>query len=455
MRPQPLEGRGFVLPALAVAPILAYAAARAPLAALAAAGGALLLALIFVWADAALLLLVGALPWEDALRYPTETLSAVKLLGFVLAAAWLLRSMLRREPLRLPATVGLALAFGILIGVSLIFSPDPGVGGDKALRYALFIAFLFLIVQLVRDRAAIHRVLVVLSLSAAGAALWGLVAFLQGESATAQGPIADPNDFAYLLVCVLPIVGYLFWAQRERRALWGGCGAVVLAGLLATLSRGALLGLAALVVWAVASRQVKVTGVLAALATLGGVIAIGLYFWAPLINERVEEKAKIADQNAASRLAFWSAAVDMSLDRPLTGVGPARFGEESESYLRNRPLDLDRPVVHNSYLEVLAEAGIFAFAVFLLYLGATYRTLASARRRASAAEDAEGARLATALQATVVVAIVSGTFLSQQLALPFWLAGGLACALASTVAPRRSPASAVHDVRLRELHART
>ena len=48
----------------------------------------------------------------------------------------------------------------------------------------------------------------------------------------------------------------------------------------------------------------------------------------------------------------------MAADRPLIGVGPGRFGLEAPGYVRNNPIPLgDNPVVHNSYLQVLAEIG--------------------------------------------------------------------------------------------------
>jgi hypothetical protein len=62
--------------------------------------------------------------------------------------------------------------------------------------------------------------------------------------------------------------------------------------------------------------------------------------------------------------------------------------------------------------------------------------LARARRNSLLDADAEGVRLATALQAAFVVAAVAGFFLSQQLALPLWLVGALAAALASPVGAR-------------------
>jgi putative inorganic carbon (hco3(-)) transporter len=445
MRERLLDGRGVIVPAAALSAVLAFAAARSPVLALAALASVLLLLFVFAWAEALLLVLLAALPWESLLQYPTETVSAVKLLGVLLLGAWGLRVLQPGRALRLPSTLIPVIGLGFMVAVSFVVSPDTSVGMDKVLRYALFIAFFFLIVQLVTTRSSVKRVLRALVLSATGAALWALVAFLSGSLERAGGPIEDPNDFAFLIATVLPLSGYLWIDERSRRVLWGSCFALQAAATLATLSRGALVGLGALAVWAIVTRRIPIAGVLAGVATVVGAVLVALTFWGPVINEQVDRKQKVQGQNASSRLAFWDAALRMSYDRPLTGVGPGRFSEEAESYVRNAPSTLTHPVAHNSYLEILAESGVIALGFFLAYLAGTWRLLRRSWQASRLDADADGVRLATALQASFVVGVVGAFFLSQQLALPLWLVGALAAALAlgPEAARERAPEAAV------------
>jgi O-antigen ligase len=440
-----LDGRGILLPAAAISLLLAFAAARAPFLALAGVAAVVLLLSVFVWAEAVLLVLLAALPWESLLHYPTETVSAVKLLGLLLLVAWGFRVLQPGQALRVPSTLIPVIGLGFMVGVSLVVSPDPSFGIEKVMRYALFIAFFFLTVQLVTTRSSMKRVIQVLAVSTTAAALWALVAFLSGKLERAGGPIADPNDFAYLIASVLPLTAYLWLEEPRRRLLWTSCFALQAAATLATLSRGALVGLAALAVWAVATRRVPVVGVLAGLATVVGLVFLAFAFWSPVINERVQSKEKIQDKNASSRLAFWDAALHMSYDRPLTGVGPARFGEEAENYVRDSGSRLTHPVAHNSYLEILAESGVLALAFFVAYIVGTWRLLKRSWRSSVETGDIEGVRLATALQAAFVVAGVGAFFLSQQLALPLWLIGALGASLAlgaESVERREAPLAA-------------
>ncbi len=429
--------RGLVVTAGLIGAAVGLLSAYDPILALAALAAAILGLLVLVAAEAVLLVLLAALPWEAVLDYPSETVSAVKLLGALLFASFLIRVLARRQPLRFgPITYAVG-AFVLLVTVSLILSPDPGASSGTLLRYYLFAAFFFLVIQLVDDMAGVMRVLRVISLSVTVAAIVGLVPFIQGSSERVAGPISDPNDFAYLIATVLPLIGYLIVADRDWRPLWVACFPVVLAAMLATLSRGALVALGALLIWALLTGRIRVGGLLISTAALGVVVGVGLLLWSPLINERLEQRSKSTEANATSRVQLWQGAIVMSMDHPVTGVGPGRFGAESPDYVRDNPVVLEDPVTHETYLQILAESGPAALAAFLAFLAGSWMSLSGLYRRCKAAEDRAGMRLATALQAALLVALVGALFVSEQLASPFWLLGALAAVAPVAVAGER------------------
>jgi putative inorganic carbon (HCO3(-)) transporter len=445
-----LDGRWLVVPAAAIALAAAGAAAWNPVLALAAVAGVVVLALVIVYAEGLLLVLAAALPWEDSLAYPSKELSAVKVLGLLLFAAWLLRAVMRNDRLRLPPTIGAVAIFALVLLTSLLLSPAPGEGLLKTLRYALFMIFFFLVVQLVPDKPSVVRLLRIVCLSATTAAVWGLYKFLLLGADRAAGPIADANDFGYLLASVLPLTVYLYLSERNRRWLWGVSIALLSAGVLATLSRGALVGLLAVGLWAIGTRRVRLGSVVIAATALVLVVAAAYTVYAPIVENRLEQKSRIADKNVGARQAYWAAALRMSADHPLTGVGPARFGTEAPAYVRNTPLVLEDPVVHNSYLEILAEGGVFALLAFGAFLLGSWRLLERGHRLAERLGDRDAWRLSTAMQATWILAVVSAIFLSEQLTTPFWLIGGLATVIARIDRPdpvagraRRAPVPAL------------
>ena len=432
---------------LAAAPIaipLGYAAAMWPLYALAGVAIFILLLIAVVRVEGLLLVLAAVLPWEGALAYPTEAVSVVKILGVLLFGAWLLRALVRSEPLRVSPTLGWAAFFGLTVGLSLLFAPDPAESVFDALRYALFIVFFFLVLQLTHTIQDVRRIVRVVVISCTVAAAWGIYGFVTNKLERAAGPIEDPNDFAYLMSCTLPLAVYLLIEEKRRRMLWAFCCALLLGATLATLSRGALVGLAALAPWAIITRRVPLSGVLLSVVAAFSVAALAFALWAPLLQDRLAQKSNIADKNVAARQALWSGALHMAADRPITGVGPGRFGLEAPTYVRNNPIDLHEPVVHNSYLHVLAEIGVLGVIGFVGFLVSSWQLLSRGRRRAVSIGDLDGQRLASAMQASLIVAIVAGAFLSEQFTTPFWMIGALATVVAGVpqairvVAPPRA-----------------
>jgi O-antigen ligase len=418
-------GGDLVAVALIVSLAMAYGAAHSPLVAL-----ALLVAIVFAgWVvmrpDLVLLVVVAALPWQDKLQYPNATLSLVKLLGLALVAAYFLRAVRQNDVVRLPAVLGFALAFGLVVGFALIASPEPSAGLQKAFRYVFFILFLFLMIQMVDDRRQAIRLLRVLVASCAAASLYGIVGFVSGTVERASGPIADPNDFAYMMAAVLPFALFLCVEDRRWRGAWVASTLLLLGATFATLSRGAIVGLAALLLWAIVTRRIGLGGTLAVVVASVLVVAAAFTFWASTVEERLTEKQQIAAANTESRAAFWRAAEEMWEDNPALGVGPGRFPVEAKNYVKNSPIELENPIVHNSYLEILVEAGPLALLLFLGMLAAGWLGATRAERQARSRRDQTTIRLATAAKGSLLVAIVSGCFLSEQIAPPFWIA----CAL--------------------------
>ena len=166
-----------------------------------------------------------------------------------------------------------------------------------------------------------------------------------------------------MMATVVPLA--IFLAVEDRGLAIGSGGSrpcCSSAAILATLSRGALVGLAALLLWAVLTRRIGFGGTVA--LVLAALVLIGLAFtlWSSVINERLEEKNQ--DRRRQRRIAR-----GVLVGRRADGDGPpdargrpGAFSIEAKNYVRNSPIELEDPLVHNSYLEILAEDGPFALA---------------------------------------------------------------------------------------------
>jgi putative inorganic carbon (HCO3(-)) transporter len=437
--------------AIALAAAGAWLASVSPLYPWVLLAAALLTYLVLARPDLFMLVLIALLPWQGALRFPTHSITIVKLVGALLFVSVLLATLLRDRRLRLTAPIGWATVLCTVVTLSLVAGGGSAVSISETLRYWTLTLFLFLVVQMIDSRAAFMRALRVLSVSAIVGAVWASVQFLDGSVARASGPISDPNDFAYFLAAVLPFVAYLFTSEPRRRWLWGTGLACLALGILGSSSRGAFVALAITALWAILTRRVAptvVVGTLAAIALMA-VLALGLSTAKTSQNLQVRENG--LSTSVSLREVYWSAALRMSANHPLLGIGPGRFEALSPGYVRNTPKLEHEVAVNNTYLGVLSEDGAIALLLFLGFLIATGRQILLATPRTGPAQRASPAMpgdprapanwLRSAFLASFIVALTGGIFFSAQLSTPLWFIAAFASALALLPADERSSAA--------------
>src|ERR1700686_2400022 len=394
-----------------------------------------------------MLALIAILPWQGALRFPTHSITIVKLVGALLFLSLLLATLLHDRRLRFTPPIGWAALLCTVATLSLIAGGLSAVSLSETLRYWTLTLFLFLIVQMIDNRDTFLRALRVLCASAMVGAIWATVQFLDGSVARASGPISDPNDFAYFLAAVLPFLAYLYSASRGWRWLWGPGLACLALGILGSSSRGAFVALALTGLWAILTRRVSsrvVAGALAVVALMA-VLALGLS------SARTSQNLKVRQNGLSSsvslRQVYWSAALRMSANHPLLGIGPGRFEALSPGYVRDTPKLEHEVAVNDTYLGVLSEDGAIALLVFLGFLAASGRQIFIATAHAGARGDprAPGNWLRSAFLASFVVALTGGIFFSAQLSTPLWLIAAFASALALLPADERSSVACAAD----------
>ena len=86
-------------------------------------------------------------------------------------------------------------------------------------------------------------------------------------------------------------------------------------------------------------------------------------------QENKEERHNIISRfNVSDRFIYWNAAIKMVLEHPLFGIGMGKFPEEfvKQGYTLNiTPQNKQRMHVHNSYLHIATELGVFGISLFL------------------------------------------------------------------------------------------
>lgn len=389
-----------------------------PTLALAALVGGTFLVLLLLRVEWAVLAYVAAEPFGDQLIAVSG--AAMKGIGLLLFAAWLVRLALtdRMPALRHPALVA-AGALLLAILASTVASMH-GVGLEVVVRYVSYLGVLVVLVDTMRQGLDPRRVMGAFVVSCGAASVVGFIAFVSSGGGRAAGPMGDANDFAFYLICAVPFA-WLLWSTGTswRRHGYGVIVVLLLITTLATFSRGALLGLAAIVAVALATGLVRARVlVAAAAAVVVGVLAI-MTVQPALVERSLAEKQYVADANVSSRFTTWVMAAEMTADRPLLGQGPGGFRANASSYVADDVADTDHvEVPHQMYLDVSSELGLLGLAAFATMIGAA--VLGAARARRAYGPLGNGATAAACLAAFAGV-LVAATFLSEQYYLPLWL----------------------------------
>lgn len=278
---------------------------------------------------------------------------------------------------------------------------------------------LMLIASLMTDRRRLHALVwvMVISLGYYGVR-GGIFSIVTGGNYRVWGPeqtmITDNNHLAAAMLVTLPLMNYLR-LQSAHRAIRIGLAiamGLTLLAVVASYSRGALLGLVAvaLVMWW-RSRSKLVMGVVL-VGALSGAIAFMPGGWADRMNTISTYQE---DGSATERLVLWGISFKLAVDRPLVGSG------FTGPYTR-QVVDTVAPggparAVHSIWFELLGEHGFPAFIAWCgLTVAGIFYSLRLTRLTKGQPALAWAHDLGRMAQVSIVAYLVSGTFLS----LSYW-----------------------------------
>jgi putative inorganic carbon (HCO3(-)) transporter len=435
---QQLSGRDARTAALAaggctllVAAALGGSLTYGPLLTLGGLAGAAVVVFLLARVDVAALVVVAAAPFDGYLHKVSA--HSVHALGGLLVASWLLHLVTHRRAVRLRTPVaGAALAMVGILLASAVVHQNGASGEEVLLRYLSFLGVLFVLLDITGDVLPPRRIATLFVAATGVAAICGLAAFFSSGD-RAGGPVHDPNDFGFMLLSALPFAVLLRRGSRYRYAYDAAAVAIAVC-MLGTLSRGALVGFGAMLVYGAATRLIRLRVVAAVVLACAAAIGIVAAVDPGKFDGSLHAKGQVAGNNAEARLSLWTVTAEMTYDYPVLGIGPGGF---RDNYYRYLPFNAADPqhrldVAHETYLETSSELGIPGLLAFGSVLGLGF---AGARRRARAPGQWQvlGAATAVALVGSGVAAI----FLTEQYYLPLWLFA----ALGGVLDPRRDRAA--------------
>jgi O-antigen ligase len=363
----------------------------------------------------ALFLVAGGLkaaPWLSGVPGDLTVLTAIGLIGAMAVRAF------RSDGLRpFPPATLLAAGLAALVVLSVLWSPAPDLGLNKALRFETLTMLAFVApFVLVRTRGDLYRLMVFLLASSLVVAFTAVPGADPNQPLTVAGGDSEIELALYASTGAVAAIGYLMLVGRSPlRFLWLIPGLILAETVISAGSRGVLVGsvLALLVVGlrTIAASRVKIVPILAVIAA-----AIAAFSFASNLSGPAAAKYQgLFGNNEATTLGkrnfLLQDGIDLAVAYPM---GRGASGYEFETLY---------PYPHNAFVEVSAEQGVIGLALLIALMAAAFRS--SLRARAGP-KSPESILVGGLLIVLVIDAMVSQTYTQFR---ELWLALGLAIAL--------------------------
>jgi probable O-glycosylation ligase (exosortase A-associated) len=331
----------------------------------------------------------------------------------------------RFEPSRTSVLLLLFVAHGFLVALLAY----PGLERNwelygNVVKTALFCLLMPLIAT---NRFRVHAIVVMIALAVSfHGALDGLKFIASAGSHNAQSikRFGDNNHLAVVLLMVLPLLYYLRQYAANRLVRLGFTMALPLTVLavVATHSRGALVGLFAIALWLVLKSRKKLAGV--AVVLLCGVLVLQLapQKW----NERMSTiQTAEEDKSFMGRVTAWKVSSAIAVANPVFGGGfralqshPVwdRFKDRQGllGAVETPVLQRSGVAAHSIWFEVLGDQGFVGFFLFVALIVNAFITRREVWRMVR--DNGPGERwagdLADMLGAALLAYVVAGSLLS-------------------------------------------
>ncbi len=289
-------------------------------------------------------------------------------------------------------------------------------------------------------------------MSQGGARQFALRGFTFSQWGVTGAPawFANSGEFG-IEMCIFAVVSWhYFLAARPhltklRQAFVLGMPISAVLSVVGSSSRGSLLGLASLGLWAVVRSK---RGLKTALAVAAG----GAIVW-QVVPAQFKERLSAAGQDATSeqRLVYWRAGLDMASQYPALGIGFFNWEEYYRAHYadptaKKYTLAGRVQVPHNIFIQCVAELGYIGLTAFLTLIAATlwinYQTRKLARASRAPPNDFL-LLMGYALDGALISYLVCGFFVTVLYYPFFWINLAMTVALNSIAQQKARAAAAV------------
>ncbi|MGB6835588.1 MAG: putative O-glycosylation ligase, exosortase A system-associated [Candidatus Acidiferrum sp.] len=330
--------------------------------------------------------------WGFATTFPVAQVIVIPTILGAFFAKDTNRKMFTRETV-------LLLCFWLWVSLTMLnthfepmFADHIQEGTARLVEFSKIMIMTLLTIYLVTSQKKLKYLLMVTSFSLGILALKGTIfGILTGGEFRVWGPprsfIADNNDFGLALNMIIPMLFFLGRDEQNRKLklLYRITFVCSVAAVLLTYSRGALLGLSAIMaVLALKSRYKLVSAFILVIAAFL-VISFAPPAWMSRMGAFAGGKL---DQSAEERLTSWAFAWNLAKHYPITGGGFECF--TPDLFATFSPRDPETWLAghtssgpHSIYFQVLAEQGFVGLGMFLALLASCLLSARRLRKRAA------------------------------------------------------------------------
>ena len=318
----------------------------------------------------------------------------------VTAVLWLALVIRNHERIEVPGMFWPLLAYAVVTMISAYFAVDQSVSFRDTKQLVLF-AIVPIAYRLLPGRRSLTAVDVIITVGALEA-IYGIVQYsilnFDHLQRRVQGSLTHYMTYSGVLMLVACTAAARIMFRTHDRTWASLVMPALLVAIALTMSRNAWVGVCVGIGLLLLLRDFR----LIALAPVTA--ALFLAFAPAPLTERLYSTFSLSDPTNRDRVAMFHTGVNIIRDFPLTGVGPDGVRLVYQHYRDPRAERQLNPHLHNVPLQIAAERGLPALAVWIWFIVVLIRDLAR-KTRSSPMRS-----LPTAALAGVVAMLTAGMF---------------------------------------------
>jgi O-antigen ligase len=328
------------------------------------------------------------------------SIAAAEILLTVAIACWFVLIVLERERFAAPQFFWPLGAYAAVTLVSAAFSPEPRVSLLPCKQMVLFL-LIPLVYRFATGARATMMVTVIVSFAAASAAVgifqYGILHY-DNLHQRPQGTLGHYMTYSGLLMLVIGVaLARILFGRRDR--MWAALVMPALAvAVVVTFTRSSAVGACAAAALLLSLKDFRLLAVLPIVAAIFFAVAPAA------LTGRFISTFDLKDPTNRDRLAMLREGERMIRAHPILGVGPNMVQVLYSEYRDPDAVENTNPHLHNVPMQIAAERGLPALAVWLWFIVGLIVALAKRFR------DTDQGFLAAAALAAVVSMLAAGMF---------------------------------------------